>query len=326
MTSDRSEREKRSASSSNEGMQTNPSSPVSPRPIDPERLAALIDGRLNADERTALLAELEASPEAFEIYNDAVAALREGDTASAASITTATPPARRAPRWLRAYAPAMALAAVLVIAVALPMMRRGGSSGLEEPRAVAALVGPAGDATTIWQRTPWNESRGPAEALSARARGVRIGARIVDLELLARARDTSTTRIALQLAALLEAIPAGGVAASAYRSLAAQGDVSPSGDALGSAASFAERVAGVLPVRVGAWIEAARIAAAQRNAAFFQSMKREEIERAIESLPTPPASAKSAFSELIRLLDASPRDWPAVENALSALLREVADG
>jgi hypothetical protein len=281
---------------------------------------------LSADDRTAVLAQLEASPDAFEIYNDAVAALREGDTDSAASIAVTTPPAHRAPRRFPAYAGVMALAAVLAIAVALPLMRRVGRSGLEEPRALAASVEPAGDATKIWQRTPWYESRGSAEGLSVHARGVRIGARIVDLELLARARDTSATRIALQVAALLDAIPAGGVAASAYRSLAAQGGVSPSADALGTAASFAEQVAGVSPVRLGAWIEAARIAAAQRNASFFQSMKRQDIERAIGSLPTLPATARSAFAELVRLLDASPRDWPAVENALTALLREAADG
>jgi hypothetical protein len=326
MTSNRDEWEKPSASSSNQGMHADPSSPVSPRPIDPERIAALIDGRLNAADRTALLAELEASPEAFEIYNDAVAALREGVTETAPGIPAGASPSRRMPRWFRTYAPVTALAAALAIAVALPLMRRAGRSGLEEPRALAALVEPTGDATTIWQRTPWNESRGSAEALSARARGVRIGAFIVDLEVLARARDTSATRIALQIASLLDAIPAGAVAASAYRSLASQGMGSASAEALGSAASFAEQVAGVSAVRVGAWIEAARMAAAQRNASFFQSMKREDVERAIASVPALPASARSAFAELTRLLDASPRDWPAVENALSALLREIADG
>ena len=326
MTSDRDEWEKPSAGSSNQGMHTDRPSPVSAQPIDPERIAALIDGRLSAAERTALLAELEASPEAFEIYNDAVAALREGDMETAPGMAAGTSPARSTPRWFRTYAPVMALAAALVIAVALPMMRRAGRSGLEEPRAIAALVGPTGDATTIWQRTPWNESRGSTDALSARSRAVRIGARIVDLELLARAGDTSATRIALQIASLLDAVPAGAVAASAYRSLASQAIGSASADALGRAASFAEQVAGVSAVRVGAWIEVARIAAAQRNASFFQSMKREEVEGAITSLPTLPASARSAFAELTRLLDASPRDWPAVENALSTLLREVADG
>jgi hypothetical protein len=306
-------------------MQDERPSPTNPRAIDPERIAALIDGRLSANERTALLAELDASPEAFEIYNDAVTALREGDIQTPGTAAGMSPP-RRAPRPLRTYAPFIALAAALVIAIAIPLMRRAGAPGLEEPHVLAAALQPTGDATTIWQRTPWTESRGSNDVLSTRARGVRIGARIVDLELLARSRDTSAARIALQVASLLDAIPAGSVAASAYRSLAAQGVPTASSDALGRAASFAEQVAGVTAVRVGAWIEAARVAAAHRNTSFFESTKTRDIERAIASLLTSPAAAKSALAELTRLLDASPRDWPAIENALTVLLREVADG
>jgi hypothetical protein len=325
MSSERDERENRPASSTKEGMQIERPASTSPRPIDAERIASLIDGRLSPEDRAALLAELDTTAEAFEIYNDAVAALRDGDTQAPAIVVSGSSPSRRSSRSFRFYAPIIALAAVLVIAVALPVLRRAGTSGLEGPGAVAGMLQPMTDATAMWRRAPWTESRGSSEALSTRARGIRIGARIVDLDLLVRSRDTSAARVALQVATLLEGIPAGTVAASAYRSIAAQG-INASPDALGRAGAFAEKVVGPTEVRVGAWIEAARFAAVQRNTSFFESMHRDEIARGITSLPTSPAAAQMAFAELTRLLDASPRDWIAVENALTVLLREVADG
>ena len=322
MSGDQNERENRAMSPSNEKMKDENSPPTSAPPIDPERIAALIDGRLNADQRAALLAELDASPEAFEAYSDAVAALRDIDGDRPASIGGGTPPSGRVSRPFRSYAPTIALAAVILIAVALPLARSARGPRLDEPRTLAALLQPTSSGVT----TPWSELRGSGDALSPRARGVRIGARIVDLELLARSRDTSAARVALQVAALLDGIPAGSLAASAYRSLAVTGTGTPSPAALGGAASFAEQVAGGAEVRAGAWIEAARVAAAQRNESFFQSSRTRDAERGIASLENLPASARAALAELSRLLAASPRDWPAIENALTALLREVATG
>ena len=322
MTGDENERENRTMRPSKDEMGAENSSPTSAPPVDPERIAALIDGRLDADQRAALLAELDASPEAFEAFSDAVAALRDIDGDRPASIGGGTPPSGRAPRPFRSYAPPIALAAVILIAVALPLARSMRGGQLDEPRALAALVQPT-DGSAI---APWSELRGSGDALSPRARAVRIGARIVELELLVRSRDTSAARVALQVAALLDGIPAGGVAASAYRSLAVTGTGAQSPAALGEAASFAEQVAGRPEVRAGAWLQAARVAAGQRNEAFFQSSRTRDAERAISSLENLPASARAALAELTRLLAVSPRDWPAVENALSVLLREVATG
>jgi len=324
MSGDQNERENRTMSPSNEKMKDENSPPPSAPPIDPERIAALIDGRLNADQRAALLAELDASPEAFEAYSDAVAALRDIDGDRPASIGGGTPPSGQVSRPFRSYAPTIALAAVILIAVALPLARSARSPQLDEPRTLAALLQPTSNSVT----PPWSELRGSGDALSPRARGVRIGARIVDLELLARSRDTSATRVALQVAALLDGIPAGSLAASAYRSLAVTGTGTgtPSPAALGGAASFAEQVAGDAEVRAGAWIEAARVAAVQRNESFFQPSRTRDAERGISSLENLPASARAALAELSRLLAAPPRDWPAIENALTALLREAATG
>ena len=293
--------------------------------IDPERIAALIDGRLSAAERETVLAELDASPEALEAYADAVAAL--GEEASAASSTGGgvSLELERGRRRFRTYAPTLAVAAALLIAVSVPMLRRTGGPDLEAPHALAALVQPSGDAVTVWQQPSWTELRGTTDALSARARAVRIGARIVDLGLLARVRDSSAARVALQVASLLDGIPAGGMAASAYRAFADPTTADLSDDALRRAESFAEQVAGTSEVRAGAWLEAARVAAVARDGSFFESSM-SDAERTISSLRNVPQSMNSALAELTRLLGTEPRDWPAIENALSVILRELATG
>jgi hypothetical protein len=326
MSRDRDERENDIARPSNRQMDANSSPPVNEPPIDPERIAALIDGRLSDTERAALLAKLDASPEALEVYADAVAAL--GDDTGGASHATGggSPVVPRSRRPFRNYAPVIALAAVLLFAVALPFMRRTSGAALETPQTIAALLQPTEETATAWQRTPWSELRGTSDALSPRARGVRIGARIVDLAMLTRARDTAATRVALQIASLLEGIPAGGVAASSYRALADQGAATATESDLRRAASFAEQVAGVDDVRTGAWLEAARMAAVARNESFFASSSVRDAERTISSLTGLSSPARSALAEVTRLLAASARDWPAIERALSTLLREVATG
>lgn len=45
--------------------------------VDPEQLAALIDGRLDGWERIQVLEQLAASEEFFQVYMDAVLVVRE---------------------------------------------------------------------------------------------------------------------------------------------------------------------------------------------------------------------------------------------------------
>jgi hypothetical protein len=328
MTRNDNEGENEVARPSNEEMHAKPSQSLNTFPIDPERLAALIDGRLDPEARAALLAELDASPEALEAYGDAMAALR--DTAEESAISPGggvSLTSQRTSRPFRMYAPVLAIAAVVLIAVALPFVRGTRGPGLDDPRAIAALVQRTETAGTLWQRPAWSEVRGPSDALSARARAVRIGARIVDLDLLARTGDPAATRVALQAAALLDAVPAGGVAASAFRALADQDADAMSSDAFGQAVTFAEQVAGVTEVRAGAWLEAARMAASVSDASFFERARIQAARRAISSLAGLSAPARAALDELDRLLvDAPAPDWPAIESALSALLRELASG
>src|SRR5688572_15254455 len=132
--SDRHDAENEGPRPSNKEMQGNSSEPLNAPPIDPERIAALIDGRLSSAEREALLAQLDASPEMFEAYVDAVSAMPEISAESAAAEgAPASPASQRRPRPFRSYAPAIALAAVLLVAVALPFMRGARGPALDGP-------------------------------------------------------------------------------------------------------------------------------------------------------------------------------------------------
>ncbi|HEV7591175.1 MAG TPA: hypothetical protein VGO40_23895, partial [Longimicrobium sp.] len=163
-------------------------------PIDPERLGALLDGRLTGRERAELLARVAASDEGMEVFADALAVTDELEgedrrAAEAAADPRVLPfrsPVRR-PAWRPGprLALAASLAAVAVGVAAWGIGRRGAVS--DDPGRYAALLArpglPAG-----WDAAPWTAARAAGEALAPRARAVRVGARITDLETAAAAR------------------------------------------------------------------------------------------------------------------------------------------
>jgi hypothetical protein len=309
-----------------------------------ERLAALLDGRLDAHRRDELLTELAASEDDFDAYADAVAITAELEGAAAeappvravsdASPTQAVPdappihadpgvtpidaaPSRRrgiAPRWL-------ALAAVLAgVALAPWLLTRfaGERGGLV---AVEARALPAG-----WDASPWGVTRGAGDGLTDDARAVRLGARLVDVELAVRGRDPATAQLATETAILLEQIPAASPAAGIYRQLA------------GRAGEPAERLEPLLAqgrelvpqmadeerVKLGAWLESARIAAATRDREFFASRtNRSRLKRMAGDAGLPPSARSAAERIRIALEASSDQDWGLLERELVALLRSL---
>lgn len=327
MTSDPNRGENRFARSSNKETGSEDATERDVNAIDPERIAALLDGRLSEAERAELLARLDASPEAFEAYADAVATTREleRDGVIPAAAFTASRASRGSPRpWLSGNGRWMALAATVLVAIAVGLLwpgRRGAM--LANPRLVVAALAPsAATMDSIWRRVPWSEVRGDADLLSPRARAVRIGARIADFELLARLGDTAAAPAAMQIAALLDDVPAGAPAAANYRSLAAD-SATRTTQALTAAASFAEQVAGARDVRLGAWLEAARIAATEQDADFLSSVDSRQALRALDRVVDGEAAA--TLADLRRAIESSPApDWATVQVSLARLLGRLA--
>jgi hypothetical protein len=250
-------------------------------PVDPERLAALLDNRLDPKERDDVLRQLASSEDAREAFGDAAAVLREIEESDKPS--GAVGPAKEGGggasadawrRWFRSPAFRSALAAAIVIAVALPVALRtwGNRSQSVEVSGFTAALSDTGALPADWNAQPWSAHRGAEAPLSDTARAVRLGARLTDLELSIRARDTMSIAFASAAASLLAELPVSGPAATAIRSVGADTGASPAVrlERLSAARRLAEALVARDALEEGGRLEAARIAAYRRDTAFFR--------------------------------------------------------
>jgi hypothetical protein len=297
--------------------------------MDPERFAALLDGRLDQPQRAELVAQLAASEEALAVYADAVAVVGELEPAGRGpGDATHRGAWRRLPAWSW-----VAIAAALAgVAVTPWLWTRARSGDREDPgRFVSALALSEGQLPRQWYATPWPGMRGAAQPLTPTARAARLGARLVDLDVALRARDTrarDTTVAALtaEITALVEDLPAAGPLATMYRAVAQRTSAGAPPQELEPlvtrARVAATRLAGAELVQLAAWAEAGRFAAAQHNAAFFRARESRSLLARAAALPSLPPPARALAQRLhADLAPAGPPDWNALEPDLTDLLR-----
>jgi hypothetical protein len=298
--------------------------------IDPERLAALIDGRLGPHEREALLAQIAASSdEDVEIFSDALAATREleGGVEGREEQSVAAARSRRAVRWRRP-ASLLAIAAAVVAVVVLPGRLRTRDSARDPGRFARVLAQTNRGLPANWDTQPWGATRGGSDALTPAARALRVGARMTELELAARARDPRTPALATSVVVLLEGIPGAAAAATEYRALASA-DSGSSPEQLTRLAERARVTAAPFAdqdyLEFGAWLEAARLAAAGRHTAFFtSSATTDALARARELRDLSP-SARAAVGSLSGVgTSRKAPDWDALGRTLTSLLGALA--
>lgn len=310
---------------------------------DPERLAALLDGRLEDAERDRLLARLAADGDDLALYAEAAAiqrALEEEDAAVLAPASapphTAPPPADPAPepgvvrlrRPIRGVDRRLALlAAVLAGVTLLPLAWRASRPGaVSSPaQAVAMLESRDGGLPAGSDERPWVRTRGGGDPLAGRSRAARVGALAVDLELALRAGDVEEgKRLAGEIHVALEDAPA--VAGTGFASLAG----SPStdrGELLAELESAMERATGFVDadfVAIGGWAEAARLAVLRGDAAFFRSRRTEGTLARAQSLLAGDDAAASALRAIAAARASDPPDWPALREAVDTLLYAIA--
>jgi len=142
--------------------------------IDPERLAALIDGRLSESEAAVLRRQLAASDDAtLAAFADAVVVSRELDPASGVQPSDVIPirAGQSARRWT-----ILSTAAAAVIVAAIVLRFRTGD--VYEPRQFARALPPTVSTT---EGSVWGETRGLRTELSDRVLSARIGALLTDL-------------------------------------------------------------------------------------------------------------------------------------------------
>jgi hypothetical protein len=180
--------------------------------VNPELLAAFLDGKLSGDERARVVATLADSEEDYEALLNAAAIAQHLDPAP----QVVRRRARFVPTGRARYVLAVVGSAAVLLLAVLPFVRRGaGNRPVDFLRATAASSprGPGSMASTFgsgWETPSWTAVRGPADVLSSRARAFRLGARVAQLELSFELRDSAAvSSAALPLAQLAGELEAG---------------------------------------------------------------------------------------------------------------------
>lgn len=283
--------------------------------VDAQKIAALIEGRLPPDERERVLAAIDESPELREAYADALAALGAMTPAPTRRIERSRYVPRLTPlQWLE-----VAAAAAVVIAITPALVRRLASPTVPDATRLIASVSLSDSvASDLLSQPIWGATRGDGEGnLAPDARAIRLGAAIASYELRQRRSDSAAAGSAMEVAALLETYPGGSVAANAYRALATK---APSEADVDSAAALAEQLAGEQAVRLGAWLQAARFAAAARDTTWFAGKGPEAASKAAITMDDR-ADTEAAVRQFEKIASERPHDFNALSTAIDDLLR-----
>ena len=232
-------------------------------------------------------------------------------------------PRRLSPQWV-------ALAAVLAGVMLLPFAWRTMQGGAVRypSQAVAMLENPAAGLPADWvnQTPPWGQTRGGGDSAADQARSVRLGMNMVQLELAIRARNAAETELLADRAALLLGnVTAGGLVTPALRQIKEQAGGDPSA-LLPQVEEANETAASLLEgdwFSLGAWAEAARLAAARQEVGFFREARtRGTLDRA-EELVGDNEEARTAITSIRASLEGDAPDWARLVPAVNQLLAEI---
>ncbi len=315
--------DKGSTRPSNEAALPGEGEEVSQRGLDAEELAALIDGRLDGAAHSALIARIASSDEDADVLADALGALddlRGGGVVgidSARSAIGAKPGAMSLGRWV-----ALAASLAVIAGISLVWAKRRPASAPVVTQYAVSLVARGVNIPAEWNDTPWTASRGSSETLSSDARAARLGARLTDLEIAARSGDTSAVRFALSASALLDEMPVGAPIASMYRGIAGRsGESQSSIDAsLDHASAAVRQLPDARMIEIGAWIEAARIAAASRDAEFFRTRESTKLMENIQKSTMDDANAARAVEAVRSGVAEVDPNWSTISSTLTTVL------
>lgn len=245
---------------------------------DQEMIAAFIDRRLSAEDRRAFMARIAEDEALYEVFVETV---RFRDQQAGGPATVVEHPASRR-RWGR---PA-AIAALLAVAVATPLLLRG----LAEERYAESLVAdgrldpaPGGQ----WHEQGWPVSRGISSSLGGADAAFRAGVQGMDLEIALRlGRDEDTGNLTHKLEATLGSLEFSQVLQVYYSELRERLEGgAPDAELLALAESAASGFANQFPelaraYRLGRWAEAGKLAARSGNRELLTSRSfRRDLER-----------------------------------------------
>lgn len=321
--------------------------------LDLNDLSRFIDRTMDDPERERALAHLSASDEDAGLLADAAWMLGDleaedgtvhdartdaedaepvgaGAGADATVIPLRPPSAQRA-RPRRVPVRWLALAAVLagVLLVPLALFRSGGR-GEAGGDFVALLANRQAGLSERWtDDRPWSTTRGGGGFIDNHL-AARLGALNTDLALAVAAGQAEQTELlALQIEVMVgdSDIPASGMAAAPYGQIAARAG-EPAAALAPLLAEGRRSIAALVDgdaFDLGAWAEAARIAASRQDAAFFRAREsRRMLDRAagLDSLDAPTRASVDALGAAARA--GGQPDWPALKTHADQLLRHLA--
>lgn len=291
-----------------------------PAGVTPERLAALLDGRLDERERAQVLRAIDEDPELRAAYADAVAVESELAGAATAGGGDVRPFRREVARQQWRSGRALLMAAGLAGILFVPWVMTWSREAVIEPSRLVAQLDV--ESPVAMPAEPWAVTRGAGAVMSERGRAARLGARLVDLEVAIAARD-SGMRVAAAASVVSLATadaPLTGAPVDLYRRIAA-GDVAATEDrgARREGWEAMSELAGEEAMRLGAWLEAARVAAVRRDAEFFRSRATGRVLDA--AVAATDADERAAMARVRGAVASGIPEWAMLATALEEALR-----
>jgi hypothetical protein len=285
-----------------------------PQRIDPERLAALLDGKLSEHEATKLRAELAtAGDDSIAAYADAVAIAAELGSAGTPVVELAQ---RRRFRWQIPGALAAAAVALIVL------NSRLGSGGSYQPAQLALALSAS---SSVNAEPAWSATRGAGDQVATGAQAVRLGALLTDLELASARSDTAAVRAqTAAVARLLQSLPGGAPIASSYEAVGTGSAQIPTPRERRDLGKAALGLVSSSDASMGSVAEAIRVAALARDAAALEKLASSAKDVRGESVARVEGASQAADS-LVALLKARPHSPDLIRDVASNLLRLVAN-
>ena len=282
-------------------------------PLDPERLAALLDGRLSKADRAAVLDQLATTDEhTLAAFADASAVMEEMRTPGVVPIS------RRRELGLR---PMMIFAAAAAIVVMIVPLARNGQSRVNPTRFALAAGRPYAPVTA----TVWSEQRGGSATVAPVGTSARIGARISDLILFADRNRGIAAQYAGDIATMVSNLPLSGDGQARFAALQASlaDNKSVSTSDIRDAAAAIANSADMRVVDLGAWLEAARNAAVARDGQFFASKESKAV--LATDVDAKLSSAAATALQAVRDMTHKPSsDWAELSKRLDTAMIALA--
>jgi hypothetical protein len=311
--------------------------------IEPETLAAFLDGTLSARDRERLVRAAAQGGAAYEQLIEAQALLYDGVAAEEATPLTvpvaSEPPSRGrsspSGRWwasgttwkLSAFLAAASILGIVIVQRRAGLPDSSPTTGtVQHVMALAAGADPDSAFGAGWHQIDWSITRGPSQSVGDGVYAFRLGVRFVDLAVALSSNDTSVRRmLSRTLVALATSAETGSPVATRIEALSGA-DTRPTAEEVSSVGDDLRTLV-IHPAAYDAavWTESARAGARANQATFFapDGKPMRELRRIIaelEALPLPGPAPTAEVLQTLKQVDEQSRMSPADVGAIASML------